>query len=261
MPSCAFCNYAIIPYNGHMELDVAIPAHNEEGVILPTLVMISDELNKISGLRWRIIVAENGSTDQTYNVVKNAKLPQVEVFRAKRVGKGAALKEALERSTAQYFGFIDADCSPHPKTFKVALDILETTNADMVVGSRFDPRTTEDRGLFRNVSSRMFNLCAHAIVGVHVEDTQCPMKVMRKSGADELRGVSEDRWLVDLELIARAERSGLSIVIVPVEWKELRYEGRKSKLNLPKDGGGAILGMIEIKKRLSREKQYGTQSI
>lgn len=240
-----------------MELDVAIPAHNEEAVILSTIEMVSDALDAIPGLTWRIIVAENGSSDNTYDVVSNAKLRNVEVFRAKACGKGAAIKEAAERSNATYFGFTDADCSPHPKTFAYALEVLKDHDADLVIGSRFHPDSTSDRSMLRNTSSRIFNLFARTLVGVHSFDTQCPMKVMTTSAKKHLLRVREDKWLVDLEHIARVERDGLVIATVPVEWTEFRYAERRSKLSLPRDGGNAILGMLRMRKLLNTEKSYG----
>ncbi len=240
-----------------MELDVAIPAHNEADVILETLRMISNVLGTIPNLKWRIIVAENGSTDRTYETVVEANLPHVEVFRAIGRGKGIAIKEAALRSQAEFFAFTDADCSPHPNAFGEALTLLTKNTADLVIGSRFHPNTVSDRSFLRNISSRIFNLLARVIIGITVNDTQCPMKVMNIAAKKQLLLSSEDKWLLDLEHIARVERSNLTITTLPVMWTEFRYVTRKSKLNLPLDGSHAIIDMLRMRKDLNQQ-HHGT---
>ena len=240
-----------------MELDIAIPAHNEEDIILPTLLLVSETLSQIPNLTWKIIVAENGSSDNTYNVVDKAGLPHVEIFRARQTGKGAAIKEAAEHSRAQYFGFIDADASVDPKTISTALDILDEGHAQLVIGSRFHKESAVDRSFLRHTSSRIFNLLARAIVGIHVNDTQCPLKVMNADAKVLLLHSKEDEWLLDLEHIARAEQGGLTISSIPILWEEFRYPLRKSKLHLTTDGRRAIVQMFQLRKRLAEEARYG----
>ncbi len=244
-----------------MKLDVAIPAKNEEHVILPTLALVSDVLGNIPGLSWKIIVAVNGSTDKTFEVVDVAKLMNVEVFKVGGSGKGVAIKEAAKRSTATYFGFVDADSSADPKTLATALAFLESSSSDLVIGSRFHPLTKTDRSFLRSLSSRLFNILARSIVGVYVSDTQCPMKIMRSSAKAHLLESIDDNWLLDLEHIARVERDGLLIKEIPVEWTEFRYRDRKSKLSLVRDGGNAFVSMFKLRYRLKDKQRNGAQGI
>lgn len=234
-------------------LDLVIPAHNEEAVIVPTLKLVSEALSKIPDLSWRIIVAENGSSDNTFQVVALAKLPHVEVFSSKTKGKGAAIKEAASRGGAAYFGFVDADCSADPIGIVGALEALEQEKVALVIGSRFHRNTTTDRGLFRELSSRVFNLFAHFIVQIQAEDSQCPLKIMDRRGKNILMKCRENTWFLDLELIARTESAGLPIATIPVRWTESRYPKRKSKLNVGRDGMRAVLNMIQLRKHLHKK--------
>lgn len=233
-----------------MTLDLVIPAHNESEVILPTLTLISDALNGIPDLSWQIIVAENGSTDDTYAVVKNANLPQVTIFSARQKGKGAALKEAAALSRAEYFGFTDADASPDPTAVAGMLREMCAHDTNLIIGSRFHPDTITDRGMLRQASSRLFNIFARLIVGISVSDTQCPLKIMDKHGKALLVLCEENTWFLDLELIGKAEQQGLRMQTMPVNWTEFRYPLRKSKLRMVSDGGSAIVNMLKLRKRI-----------
>lgn len=234
-----------------MELDVVIPTYNEERVILATIKKVSAELAAIEGLVWRILVAENGSTDNTHDVVATAALPNVEIFHSAKKGKGWALKEAAQKSQAKYFAFIDADCSVDPKIFSSLLPLLQNNTADIVVGSRFHRETVIDRSFLRHESSRLFNLLAKMITGIQASDTQCPLKIMNGNGKTQLLQCAEDTWFLDLELIARAEKNKLRIAALPVIWTEFVYPERKSKLVVAKDGWGALRAMWNIRKRVT----------
>lgn len=233
-----------------MTLDLVIPAYNESKVILPTLAFISDALGQIPDLTWKIIVAENGSTDDTYALVKNADLPGVEIFSTRQKGKGAALKEAAARSEAEYFGFTDADASPDPAAIGGMLREMRAHDIDLMTGSRFHPDTITDRGMFRHGTSRLFNVFAGLILCISVNDTQCPLKIMNKKGKALLAACEENTWFLDLELIGKAERSKLCVQTVPIIWKEFRYPLRKSKLSMMSDGSNALVKMLQLRSKL-----------
>ncbi len=233
-------------------LDIAIPAHNEAAIIVPTLKLVTLALEKIPHLNWRVIVVDNASTDGTAQVVRNANIPHVEVVTTTKRGKGAALKVAAAYSDATYFGFIDADASPDPKAFAVMLDHAQKHKAPIVIGSRFHRYSTSDRNFLRHNSSRIFNFCARLIVGIRVNDTQCPMKLMDTRGKKLLQTCTDDTWFLDLELIARAEEAKLTLLVLPVIWKEFRYPNRKSKLRLGIDAIAALQTMWTMRRKLKK---------
>jgi hypothetical protein len=107
--------------------------------------------------------------------------------------------------------------------------------------------------MFRQSASRMFNLFARLILGVKASDIQTPLKIMDEEGKRVLALCKENSWFLDVELIARSERTGLRINMVPVVLKELHYEGRENKLALWRDGARAIVAMFRLRKRLASE--------
>lgn len=234
-------------------LDLVIPAHNEEKVIISTLRLASDALAKIPDLTWRIIVAENGSKDDTAGVVERAHPPFVEVFSARSRGKGAAIREALEHSDAEYFGFMDADAPIEFSAIGPALHELGERHANLVIGSRFHPDSVVKRRPLRQTLSRIFNTLARLIVGMKANDSQCPLKIMDRDGRRVLAACKENSWFLDIELIARAERAGLRIGVVPVVLKEISFPEREGSLALWRDGIQAIVTMFRLRKRLAEE--------
>lgn len=233
--------------------DLVIPAHNEEKVIILTLRLASDALARIPDLTWRIIVAENGSDDDTTGVVERARLLFVKVFSARSRGKGAAIREALEHSDAEYFGFMDADAPIEFSVIGPALNELSAHHANLVIGSRFHPDSIVERRMFRQTFSRIFNILARLIVGIKANDSQCPLKIMDQEGRRVLAACKENSWFLDIELIARAERAGLRISVVPVVLKEIPCQDRESTLALGRDGIQAIATMFRLRKRLAEE--------
>ena len=209
-------------------IDVVVPAYNEEAIIEASVRELENTLSAFP-LPHRIVVADNGSTDATAACARRA---GAEVLAVSERGKGAALVCAARASEAPLFVFIDAD---------------------LVIGSRLISAEGINRSALRTFSSLVFNLLRRLILGISVADTQCGLKLMNERGRDILRECEETGWFVDMELLAKAERAGLVIIELPVAWEEFRYKGRVAKLNVVRDGIGAIGAMVRIRNRLVRQ--------
>jgi glycosyltransferase involved in cell wall biosynthesis len=230
-----------------MRIDVVIPAYNEEAIIAETAREVTEALKALP-YESHVVVADNGSTDETAIRAVEA---GVSVLAVPTKGKGAALVYAAQNSSAPLFAFIDADLSAHPSEIPRLITTLEQKSADIVIGSRLSDESTVNRSFLRTLSSRIFNLLRHLILGISVTDSQCGLKLMNERGRQLLAECKETGWFVDLELLARAERAGLVIHEVPVAWEEFRYANRPSKLNVVTDGIKAVEAMWRIRQRLS----------
>lgn len=229
-----------------MKIDICIPAYNEEAVIAEAVQTVKEALMLLPGEK-RIIVADNGSTDRTATAATEA---GAVVWSQSERGKGAALIDAAIRSDADIFGFIDADLSADPKNFLDLWRLLEG-GADLAVGSRLLDEKGVQRGFLRALSSKGFNMLRKLLLGIKVEDTQCGLKLMNSRGKAVLRECQERGWFFDMELLALAEREGLMVKETAVRWEEFRFTGRSSKLRLLRDGVGALLAMLRIRRRLA----------
>lgn len=237
-----------------MRLDLVIPAYNEEKIISET---VSEIIQSTSSLPCEVsvIVANNGSTDETAQMAQKAGARVIEV---PVKGKGAALAHVAKESVSPLFAFIDADLSAHPRDIHTLYTALVTSGADIVIGSRLLDQATVDRGYMRTLTSRIFNTLRKLFLGIQVRDTQCGLKLMNEKGRVVLAHCREVGWFFDMEFLARAERAGLRIVEVSIPWEEFRYPDRGSKLNVIIDGYHAVLAMVRIRRKL---KQHGKDSV
>ena len=238
-----------------MKVDICIPAYNEAPIIADTIRAVAAELERIPNISWQIIVADNGSTDETGSAVSELAIPNVSVLSISPKGKGAAVVAAAKASVADVFGFIDADLSADPSNIRNLLSFI--TEADIVIGSRLLKEARVDRSWWRSLSSKLFNLTRSRMLGIHVSDTQCGLKLTNDAGRRELAGCLEQGWFFDVEWLARANDSHLRIREVPISWTEQRYEGRKAKLNILKDGLQSIGAFSRIRSRLKLEATRG----
>ncbi len=228
-----------------MKIEICIPAFNEERIIAESSSAVVRVLRKM-GKEALVTVVDNDSTDKTASIAKG--VGGVSVLSIPVRGKGAAVSAAARQSRADIFGFIDADLSADPRDIIPFLSLVETKVCDIAIGSRLLNTGTVNRGMFRTLSSRMFNVCRKIIVGISVEDTQCGLKIMNARAREILASCAETGWFLDIEFLARAERAGLRIREVPVHWNEHRFKDRKSKLVLFRDSIGALQAMLRIRK-------------
>lgn len=230
-------------------LEIVIPAYNEARIILQTLETLEQHLHSLVDVHWHIIVAENGSTDGTSDLVEKRCLPFVSLLRIKAKGKGVAIRTAGAQSTADILGFIDADLSVDPNCIPALLSRIRD-GADIVTGSRLLDTTHVHRGWLRTCSSKLFNSFSAYMLPIDIRDAQCGLKFMNARGRQALTACKEDGWFLDIELLARAKKIGLRIDEVPITWEEFYYPERKSKLRIVRDGVKALRAIWRIKQRL-----------
>jgi len=232
-----------------MNIELCIPAFNEERIIASAaraVVRVLRGANKNAS----VTVADNASTDATAEIARS--VVGVSVLSIPVRGKGAAVVEAARRSSADVFGFLDADLSADTADIITLLTLVEKGACDIAIGSRLLDTGLVDRGKFRTLGSKLFNLVRKVLLGIAVQDTQCGLKVMNARGREVLARCAEQGWFFDIEFLARAERAGLRISEVPIRWREQRFAGRESKLHLFRDGVMAIAAMLRIRRQIRR---------
>lgn len=254
-----------------MHFTLCVPARNEAANIQDAIKRLVLVLSN-SGFDWRVVVAINGTTDNTigqineYRILNIEYREKIQVIECPEMGhestKGAAIKQAAQwtkdqglktNDEAGIFGFIDADLSADPEVIPIMLRMITDGQADIVIGSRLVDTKTTNRGMLRTMSSQFFNLMSRIILGLTVQDAQCGLKVMDSKGLEVLRRCEENGWFLDIEFLAKAVQDGLRIAEMPVPWTEFRYAGRKSQVRMLKDGIGAIRAMWRIRTRRKRD--------
>src|SRR3954470_15400922 len=201
-------------------LDVVVPVHNEEADLEPCLRRLHAYL---SGLPWsfRITVAENASTDGTLEVARRmaAELPGIEVRVLPEPGRGRALREVWLASDAPVLVYMDVDLSTDLDALLPLVAPLISRHSDLAIGSRLAPPARVVRGPKREIISRGYNRLLRLALRVRFTDAQCGFKAVRADRARALLPLVRDSgWFFDTELLVLAERTGLRIHEVPVDW-------------------------------------------
>ncbi len=233
-----------------MKIEICIPAFNEAAIIAESSREVVHVFHE-SGKDAKVTVIDNASTDDTARVA--GAIEGVSVLKVPARGKGAAVIGAARQSSADIFGFIDADLSVSPEEAPPLIALIESDACDIAIGSRLVDPAMVNRGIFRGISSKVFNAIRKRLIGIQVRDTQCGLKLMNERGREVLARCEETGWFFDVEFLARAEHAGLRIREVPVRWHEYRFPGRRSKLKFARDTLKGIQAMFRIRKRLLRQ--------
>src|SRR4051812_20494940 len=201
-------------------LDVVVPVHDEETDLEPCLRRLHAHLSALP-FPFRITVAENASTDATVEVATRvaAELPGVEVLVLPEAGRGRALRTAWLRSDAPVLVYMDVDLSTDLAALLPLVAPLISGHSDLAIGTRLSPSSRVVRGLKREVISRSYNVLLRGTLATSLSDAQCGFKAIRADVARRLLPLVEDTgWFFDTELLVLAERAGLRIHEVPVDW-------------------------------------------
>ncbi len=205
-----------------LSVEIVIPVYNEEEAIGPCVDRLSSFLDQEFDHDWRIIIANNGSTDRTLEVASKLSTAgsRVQVLNLTRKGRGLALRTAWEQSHADIVSYMDVDLSTNLRYFPLLVEGLRC-GYDIAVGSRLMQASMVARRLKREILSRGFNLLIRLLFRTRFSDAQCGFKALRREAAQLLvPHVVNNRWFFDAELLILAEKNNFRIFEAPVEWME-----------------------------------------
>ena len=136
-----------------------------------------------------------------------------------RKGRGLALKTVWAQSDADVVAYMDVDLSTDLDALLPLVAPLVSGHSDLATGSRLDGRSRVVRGPKRELISRCYNTLLHVVLHMRVHDAQCGFKAGRRTTIQALLpAVQDNGWFFDTELLVAAERAGLRIHEVPVDW-------------------------------------------
>ncbi len=213
-----------------------IPAYNESERLRESIPKVLDYVRD-RRLQAEIIVVNDGSTDQTAEVVREfasqSSIIQL-VENSGNRGKGYSVRNGMLHARGDVALFTDADLSsPIPEADKLFAALNQ--GADVAIGSRWVRRElqTERQPLVRQLYGRMFNLGLQVILGLRYRDTQCGFKAFNRRAIETIFTRQRvERWGFDPELLFLADKFQLKTAEVPVEWAH----DHRSKINPLRDG-------------------------
>jgi putative flippase GtrA len=202
-------------------VDIVVPVYNEEHDLEPSVRRLRTYLDERFPFGARITVADNASTDATWQLAQRleAELPGVRAIHLDQKGRGRALRSAWLASDSTVVAYIDVDLSTGLDALLPLVAGLLSGHSEIAIGSRLAPGAHVVRGPKREVISRCYNLLLRTVLATRFRDAQCGFKALRTDVARELLPLVQDQaWFFDTELLVLAERAGLRILEVPVDW-------------------------------------------
>jgi glycosyltransferase involved in cell wall biosynthesis/putative flippase GtrA len=209
------------PFANPVTLEVVVPVYNEEASLDQSVRTLHSYLSSTFDFPWLITIADNASTDSTLDIATllTYDLDRVGVLHLDEKGRGRALKRAWLTSTAQVVAYVDVDLSTDLRGLPPLVAPLLSGHSDIAIGTRLAASSRVTRAGKREFISRSYNFLLRVGVGARFTDAQCGFKAMRTDVAASLLPLVEDTgWFFDTELLILAERSGMRIHEVPVDW-------------------------------------------
>ena len=223
-------------------VSIVIPVYNEEGILADS---ISELVGRLCDFPWsyEILLAENGSRDRTVAIGGElaARYPQVSIHSLGEPNYGKALKQGIERAQGTFVICDEIDLCD-VEFYRRALTLLESDEAEMVVGSKVMQGASDDRPLFRHAATLVMNGMLRLAVGFRGTDTH-GLKAFRRAAL--LPTVSHcvvDKDLFASEFVVRAGREGKRVVEIPLRIAEKR----KPSINLFKRVPNVIKNLARL---------------
>ena len=212
-------------------ISIVIPVYNEQAILHAAVVDLRERLKPLHaelGWTYEIILAENGSKDQTIEIAQelaseygNPDDGQVRVMSLGEPNYGKAMKQGilLARGELVICDEIDlCDTDFHRR----AIDILETGEADLVIGSKLIVGANDDRPLLRHAASIAYSGMLRLVLGFRGTDTHGLKAFRRVALLDTVRACLVDKDVFASEFVIRADRGGIKIKEIPIRVIEKR---------------------------------------
>jgi dolichyl-phosphate beta-glucosyltransferase len=209
---------APVPPQTDHELTVIIPAFNEEHRLPRTLASLARFLDS-SRLDYRVLVADDGSTDQTPKLTRGLGWRFSTVSLPENRGKGCAVRNAMLSATGQVVAFTDADLPFELKSLTEGYQWITDRRCEVAFGTRHAAQSENhvSRRLGRTVATHAFQFLVRRVVSRDVSDSQCGLKIFSRRAAVEIFTRTEvDGFAFDTEVVMLAARLGLTHACLPV---------------------------------------------
>jgi dolichyl-phosphate beta-glucosyltransferase len=233
-------------------LSVVVPAYNEEERLVVSLGKIASYLDA-GGIDAEILVVDDGSKDRTAELATKAlagRRGRV-VANGENRGKGYSVRHGVLEARGRFVLLTDADLSTSIEDHARLAQVMRDRDVDVVIGSRALPGSSVEirQGRVRETMGRSFNVMIRFLTGLPFRDTQCGFKLMDRERVMPLvEKMVVDGFAFDVELLFLCARFGLSVVDVPVTWRN----ATGSKVSMVADPLRMIADVLRVRWRFRR---------
>ncbi|MEA2466839.1 MAG: hypothetical protein QOJ57_965, partial [Thermoleophilaceae bacterium] len=203
------------------QVEIVVPVYNEEHVLARSIRRLHAFLCEGFPFSWRIVIADNASTDGTLALARRLEheLPNVAVLHLPAKGRGRALRAAWSATDAEVACYMDVDLSTDLRALLPLVAPLLSGHSEIAIGTRLASGSRVQRGAKREFISRSYNRILRTALRARFSDAQCGFKAARTDALrDLLPDVRDEAWFFDTELLVLAQRRGLRVHEVPVDW-------------------------------------------
>ncbi len=228
-------------------IDIIIPVHNEENVLLDSIRRLNQFLQGNIQNPWRITIADNASTDATRSIAQllAQDYPGVGYLFIPEKGRGRALRASWLNSTADFVSYMDVDLSTDLTHVPELIAALES-GFHIAIGNRLNRKSEVTRGFKREIISRCYNALIKGLFFTSFSDAQCGFKALnRRTAATIVPHVVNNNWFFDTELLILAAKRGYQIKSLPVTW----IDDPESSVNITSTVKEDLKGLFRLRFR------------
>ena len=204
-------------------VDFVIPVYNEEQDLPRSIDILSKYLREnLTQNPWQIIIADNGSTDNTRAVADMLATRHTSVVSVyiPQKGRGRALRQVWLESSADILSYMDVDLSTDLSHVPQLVGAIEE-GADLAIGSRLSKNSRVTRSLKREFISRSYSALIKTMFFTPFRDAQCGFKAITRRAAQAIiPQVQNNNWFFDTEMLIIAAKGGYRIREIPVKWDD-----------------------------------------
>jgi putative flippase GtrA len=231
-------------------LDIVVPVYNEQAGLDASVRRLHEYVARELPVSVRITIVDNASTDATWPAACHLahELPGIRAMRLASKGRGRALHAAWGESDATILAYMDVDLATDLAALHPLIAPLLSGHSDLAIGTRLSRNATVVRGPKRELISRAYNALLHATLHTRFSDAQCGFKAIRRDRAQLLLPlVKDNEWFFDTELLVLAERAGLRIHEVPVDWTD----DQDSRVEIASTAAADLRGVFRLMRGLA----------
>jgi glycosyltransferase involved in cell wall biosynthesis len=242
-----------IPVAGQPVVEIVLPVYNEQATLEASVRQVQAVASATIWVPWRITIADNASTDGSRAIARRlaSELAGVRFLRLDFKGRGLALRAAWLGSPARVLVYMDIDLSTDLAALPPLIAPLLSGHSAISIGSRLAQGARISRGPKREVISRCYNKILRFVLRTRFTDAQCGFKAIRADVARHLLPhVRDNSWFFDTELLVLAERAGLRIQEIPVDW----VDDPDSRVAIVATAAADLCGVARVAASLSRRE-------
>jgi glycosyltransferase involved in cell wall biosynthesis len=229
-------------------VDIVIPVLNEAHVLECSVARVREHLRGFP-YSWRIVIVDNGSTDNTAEVARRIcrACGDVTLQTLAVAGRGRALRHAWLQSSADAVCYMDVDLSTDLAYLEPLVRAVLDEGCDIATGSRLLPQSRTSRSFTRQGISRCYNWVVKLALSTTFSDAQCGFKALRRTAVEAIvPQVQDQSWFFDTELLALGEKQGMRIADIPVRW----VEDDDSRVKILRTAWDDLKGIWRVRRQL-----------